>query len=499
MWAELKKISSIPPEIYYFCGEIELVMATLIGREKETALLREYIGSNHAEFIGLYGRRRVGKTFLINQVMKDELTFSVSGLLYGKKSEQVSAFQIALREYGYEKPLSSNWLELFHALQELMTQKAKNGQPCVIFIDELPCFDRKGGAFVRALGQFWNTWASLRDEVKLIVCGSATSWMVRNIINNRGGLHNRLTHSIHLAPFTLKETENYLNANGFHWTRQMTAQAYMMLGGVPYYLSLLKNNESLAQNIDRLCFSKGGELASEYESLYKSLFDNEKPYLKIIAQLAANKKGLTRVELTKKLKTADNGHISNQLEDLENCDLIRRYHTREKKIKATGGIFQLTDFFTLFHLTFASKQFEDQQYWLHHLGTPTVNTWYGHAFERLCMAHIPQIKKALRIDGIGTEYYAWRSKAKNDKTQIDLIIERADKMINLCEIKYSEGAYLLDKEEAAKIRKRRAAFVEQTGTRCGILPTLITANGASQNSYVSEMAFQLTLDDLFED
>ena len=328
MWAELKKISLIPPEIYYFCGEIELVMATLIGREKETALLREYIGSNHAEFIGLYGRRRVGKTFLINQVMKDELTFSVSGLLYGKKSEQVSAFQIALREYGYEKPLSSNWLELFHALQELMTQKTKKGQPCVIFIDELPCFDRKGGAFVRALGQFWNTWASLRDEVKLIVCGSATSWMVRNIINNRGGLHNRLTHSIHLAPFTLKETENYLNANGFHWTRQMTAQAYMMLGGVPYYLSLLKNNESLAQNIDRLCFSKGGELASEYESLYKSLFDNEKPYLKIIAQLAANKKGLTRVELTKKLKTADNGHISNQLEDLENCDLIRRYHTR---------------------------------------------------------------------------------------------------------------------------------------------------------------------------
>ena len=317
-------------------------MATLIGREKESALLREYMASNHAEFIGLYGRRRVGKTFLINQVLKEELTFSVSGLLYGKKSEQVSAFQIALREYGYEKPLSSNWLELFHALQELMTQKTKKGQPCVIFIDELPCFDRKGGAFVRALGQFWNTWASLHDEVKLIVCGSATSWMVRNIINNRGGLHNRLTHTMHLAPFTLKETETYLNANGFHWTRQMTAQAYMTFGGVPYYLSLLRNNESLAQNIDRLCFSKGGELASEYESLYKSLFDNEKPYLKIVAQLAANKKGLTRVELTQKLKIADNGHISNQLEDLENCDLIRRYHTREKKIKATGGIFQLT-------------------------------------------------------------------------------------------------------------------------------------------------------------
>ena len=473
-------------------------MATLIGREKEIALLKEYIGSNQAEFIGLYGRRRVGKTFLINQVLKSELTFSVSGLLYGKKSEQVSAFQIALREYGYEKPLSSNWLELFYALQELLSQKLKKNIPCIIFIDELPCFDRKGGSFVRALGQFWNTWASLHDEVKLIVCGSATSWMVCNLINNRGGLHNRLTHTMHLAPFTLKETEDYLTTNGFHWTRQMAAQAYMMLGGVPYYLSLLRNDESLTQNIDRLYFSKDGELTSEYEALYKSLFDNEKPYLQIVTQLAANKKGLTRVELAKKLKVADNGHLSNQLDDLENCDLIRRYHTREKKIKATGCIFQLTDFFTLFHLTFASKRFEDEQYWLHHLSTPTINTWYGHAFERLCMAHIPQIKKALRIDGIGTEYYSWRSKAKNDKTQIDLIIERADRMINLCEIKYSEGDYILDKEEAEKIRKRRTTFVEQTGTRCGILPTLITANGASQNSYVADMAFQLTLNDLFE-
>ena len=473
-------------------------MATLIGREKETALLKEYIRSDQAEFIGLYGRRRVGKTFLVNQVLRDELTFSVSGLLYGKKSEQVAAFQIALREHGYEKPLTKNWLELFYALQDLLKSKLQKGKPCIVFIDELPCFDRKDGTFVRALGQFWNTWASLHDEVKLIVCGSATSWMVRNIINNRGGLHNRLTHTMHLAPFTLKETENYLIANGFHWTRLMTAQAYMTFGGVPFYLSLLKKEESLAQNIDRLCFSKDGELASEYESLYKSLFDNEKPYLQIVTHLGANKQGLTRLELTQKLKTADNGHLSSQLEDLENCDLIRCYHIRDKKVKATGGIFQLTDFFTLFHLTFANKQFEDGQYWQHHLGTPTVNTWYGHAFERLCMAHIPQIKKALKIDGIGTEYYSWRSKQKEDKAQIDLIIERADKMINLCEIKYSEGAYLLDKEEAEKITRRRACFVEQTGTRSGILPTLITANGTSQNSYVGDMAFRLTLDDLFE-
>ena len=186
-------------------------MATLIGRKEESALLRKYIQSDRAEFIGIYGRRRIGKTFLVNQLLHDELTFSVSGLLYGKKSEQVAAFQIALREHGYEKPLTKNWLELFYALQDLLKGKLQKGKPCIIFIDELPCFDRKGGAFVRALGQFWNSWAAWQDEVKLIVCGSATSWMVRNIINNRGGLYNRLTHTMHLAPFTLKETEEYLN------------------------------------------------------------------------------------------------------------------------------------------------------------------------------------------------------------------------------------------------------------------------------------------------
>ena len=470
----------------------------IIGRKYEQQLLESVCEQREARMVAVYGRRRVGKTFLVREFFHNEFDFMFTGSYETPMAVQLSLFQRELQKRsGQDLRRPANWFEAFEQLQAYLGSLRK--ERIVVFFDELPWMDTPKSKFLTAFSYFWNTWASTRDGLKLFICGSSTSWMMNKVIGDKGGLYNRCSRTIYLAPFTLGEMEAQLEQKGIVWTRYQITEAYMIFGGIPYYIDMLDKNLTFAQNIDRLCFSKGGELASEYESLYKSLFDNEKPYLKIIAQLAANKKGLTRVELTKKLKTADNGHISNQLEDLENCDLIRRYHTREKKIKATGGIFQLTDFFTLFHLTFASKQFEDQQYWLHHLGTPTVNTWYGHAFERLCMAHIPQIKKALRIDGIGTEYYAWRSKAKNDKTQIDLIIERADKMINLCEIKYSEGAYLLDKEEAAKIRKRRSAFVEQTGTRCGILPTLITANGASQNSYVSEMAFQLTLDDLFED
>ena len=473
-------------------------MATLTGRKSETGILRGYINSSRSEFIGVYGRRRIGKTFLINQLFDSEMAFSVSGLLYGKKAEQISAFKIALQHYGYTEAVGDNWLELFYALQKLLETKVGNGTPCIIFIDEVPCFDRKGGSFVRALGQFWNTWAVNHDEVKLIVCGSATSWMVRNIINNRGGLHNRLTHSLHLAPFTLQETEEYLKANGFKWTRLMIAQTYMALGGVPFYLSLLRNTESLAQNIDRLYFSKDGELAAEFDHLYKSLFDNAQPYLQIISQLATNKTGLTRLELAERLATPDNGHLSDQLDDLVSCDIIRKYYVREKKIKETGGIYQLTDFFTLFHISFAAKRHEDAMYWQHHIGTPTINTWFGNTFEKLCMAHIPQVKKALKIDGIGTEFYSWRSKTAVPKAQIDLIIERADRMINLCEIKYSEGKYLLDNDEADRIRLRQASFVQETGTRCGILPTLITVCGTTSNSYAAEMACQVNLDNLFE-
>lgn len=473
-------------------------MNGLIGRKKESKELREYLKSGRAEFIGIYGRRRVGKTFLVNTLFKDEIIFYVSGLLYGKKSEQVSAFQIALRNYGYEKPLNDNWLELFNALQTLLSEKMRgNNSPCVVFIDELPCFDRKGGTFVRALGQFWNTWATWQANLKLIVCGSATSWMVRNIINNRGGLYNRLTHTMHLSSFSLCETAEYLSSNGFRWTRQMIAQAYMVFGGVPYYLSKLKNTESLAQNIDRLCFSPDGELKSEYNQLYRSLFDNTAPYLKIIQALAANKSGLTRLETAEKTGMKDNGHLSDFLRELVDCDVLRYTNIRQKKVNATGGIYQLCDFFTLFWLSFESRHGNDPQYWQHHLATPTLNTWYGFAFERLCMAHVAQIRKALKIDGIATMSYSWRGEVSGKKTQIDLIIERADSMINVCEIKYSDGLFCLKKNEAEKIRLRCDSFAQQTNTRCGILPVLITTNGSTSNSYDAEISAHIVLNDLF--
>ncbi len=320
--------------------------------------------------------------------------------------------------------------------------------------------------------------------------------MVDNLIDNHGGLHNRITHEIHLEPFCLKDTEEFLRTNSFRWNRLQIAQIYMMMGGVPYYLSLLDNKESVAQNIDRLYFNHNGELRNEYNRLYKSLFKNPELYIRIVELLAKNKKGLTRNEIKDKLNLATGGSLTTTLENLVNCDFVRKYFVKERKVKSTDGIFQLTDLFSLFHLSFNNKNKNDEQYWSHTINTPTQNTWYGLAFERLAMAHIPQIKRALRIDGILTEYYSWRSKTNN--SQIDLIIERADQMTNLCEIKYSTGLYSISKQEDEKLRNRINDFATETGSKSGIFLTLITPFGIKDNSYSSEVTAQVSLDSLFE-
>ena len=473
-------------------------MNKLIGRVAEQQQLRKYIESEHAEFIAVYGRRRVGKTYLIREMFGKEFSFEVSGTIGGKRSEQIFNFAQALRTYGNEGcEQPTTWNEAFDMLQRLLQPKVEN-ERCLLFFDELPCFDTPKAGFVKAFDHFWNGWASRYPNVKLIVCGSATSWMVDNIIDNHGGLHNRITHELHLSPFTLAETERYCTAYGFSWSRLAILQTYMVLGGVPYYLSLLDNTQSPAQNIDRLLFGEHGELRREYDRLFYSLFSFPDAYMAIIAALAENKQGMSREEIANKVKLANNGHLTKLLTNLVNCDFIRRFNTKEKKIKANAHLYQLTDMFVLFHHTFAKRATTNPNYWSNMLGTPTMNAWLGLAFERVCMLHIPQIKQALGISGIHSEYYSWRSKQSVPAAQIDLIIERADQMINLCEVKYSEYPYTIDKNEEARMRSRIGAFSYETACRKGIQPTFITTFGLNRNMHSGLATGEVTMDNLFE-
>lgn len=277
------------------------------------------------------------------------------------------------------------------------------------------------------------------------------SWIVRNIIDNHGGLHNRLTHEIYLKPFTLKETESYLKSRGAKWSKLNVLNTYMVLGGVPYYLSLLDTRQSPAENIDRMFFAEKAVLGAEYSRLYASLFRNPERYMETIEVLAKCKKGLTRKEITKQLKITDNGHFGRVLTDLENCGFIRQYNTFSKAIKENSGIYQLVDFFTLFYHTFGKNKTTNEHFWSSILRTAKLNTWYGLAFEKVCLTHIPQIKKAIGIDKIHAEYYSWQSKNQDPNAQIDLVLDRADDICSVCEIKYSQGEIRLPKANILKL------------------------------------------------
>jgi AAA+ ATPase superfamily predicted ATPase len=449
----------------------------IIGRKEEIRQLQAYCESGRPEFIAVYGRRRIGKTFLIDEFFHYQYSFSVSGVLDGSPTEQITAFTQALRKIGYQGDMPQSWMNAFFILSELLETRLSENQRCTIFIDELPCFDTPRSGFIQAFSHFWNTWGQKHPQVLLIVCGSATTWMIKNIIDSHGGLHNRITHEIHLRPFTLNETESMLQSMQIHWDRLSILQIYMIMGGIPYYLSLLQKGESIVQAIDRLYFSTHATLQSEYKRLFASLFREPEPYLEIMRILSASRKGITREEMIKALGKKDNGHLSEYLQNLIKCDFIRYYFVKTKKVRKTNGLYQLTDFFTIFHNTFLTRPINDEHYWSHNLQTPLMNTWLGLAFERVCMAHIPQIKRCLGIDRIGTEYYSWRSKTSENGSQIDLLIERADRIINLCEIKYSTTPYSIDKSEEMKLRIRQSDFAEETGTKYAIFPTMITTYG----------------------
>ena len=473
-------------------------MEKIIGRTAEIKRLTTAINSKRPEFVALYGRRRVGKTFLVNKFFKDQYAFKMTGVIEGTLQDQFTAFADAMNDYGYDMPVQpKDWMSAFIMLKNALKRRVSNGQQCVIFIDELPAMDAETSNVASAVGYFWNSWASMYDNIVLIICGSATSWMISNVIDSRGGLHDRITVEMPIHPFTLKETENYLNDRRFVWNRQLVLQAYMVFGGIPYYLSLLDCDESLAQNVDRLFFSQDTQMRREFRRLFNTLYKKPEKYIDIIRALAGNRKGMTREEIAEKLKCANNGHLGKQLEDLVYCDLVRRNIVREKAIKRKDAIYQLCDFFCLFYLTFIGKAEVEPQYWLHHINTPEVNSWMGLAYERICMAHIQQIKQALRIDAISTKAYSWRSKNSSPAAQIDIVIERADRIVNICEVKYCQGEYQLDKEEYEKICKRKNTFVQETGLRHTPWLTMVTTDGLARGRYEEMIQSQVMLNDLF--
>lgn len=475
-----------------------------IGREKEQLLLKEYINSDQSEFVAVYGRRRVGKTYLIQQVIGNDYAFYVAGMNNVTMRIQLKNFMQGIRRKQPEVPLAKTWLDAFIALENYL-ESLPSGKK-IVFIDEMPWMDTPRSNFISGLEHFWNSWASWRDNIKLIVCGSATSWIINNLIKNRGGLHNRVTHKIPLKPFTLKECQAYFTASGFRLSTKQIAECYMVLGGVPYYLSKMNKGEGVAQNIDRLVFAEDGELHDEFQSLYSSLYKNAGNHIKIVTALATKGKGLTRQEIIEKTKLPDNGKFSLMLEELESCGFIRSYEPfmmangnrgRDER-KSPDTLYQLVDPFTLFHFQVAKKaDAHDANYWSNSQNSHLYSTWSGLSFEMLCLNHIEQIKTALGISGISANVFTWLGKDKLRSAQIDMLIDRADRTINICEMKFYGKPYTMTAKDEEDIERKVSTFVEATGTDKNVIVTMITTKGIERNEYSECIQRELVLDELF--
>ena len=468
----------------------------LIGHEREQQLLREYIATERSEFIAVYGRRRVGKTFLVRQTIGDELCFSIAGLENATKQQQLANFNMTLQQYYPQAKFCDNWLEAFYELRHYLD--SLNIPRKVIFLDELPWFEAQKSGFVSALENFWNAWASARTDIKLIVCGSAASWMLDNIINNHGGLYNRVTHQMMIEPFNLHDCKEYFTAYGFGYSEREIAECYMVFGGIPYHFSLMRTDESVTQNIDRLIFSPTGELRNEKINLFRSLFRHSEDYIAIIDALSEKNKGLNRNELIEATGLNNNARLTKKLDELEQCRFIRKYDSYDKHRRQT--LYQLIDPFVHFINKIATKnQHQDSEFWSHSQNTPLFNTWSGLAFEMLCLNHVPQIKQALGISGIQSSVYSWRSpKDASDKVQIDLLIDRADRCVNLCEMKYCYKEYEMSKQERERIEDRLHSFMQHAEPRKSIRMTMITSFGVMRNSNSYIVQNEVTLADLFK-
>jgi len=464
----------------------------IIGREKEQERLQSLYHSGKAEFVAIYGRRRVGKTFLIRQLFENEFIFDLAGLANAKTKEQLVNFTLSLnRVTKTPNATAKNWLLAFEQLISLVENSGKKRK--VIFIDEISWLDTPRSDFLTALEHFWNGWACAHNEVMLIVCGSATSWIINKLINNHGGLHNRLTANMYLQPFTLHETELYLQSLNCNYSRYDIAECNMTMGGIPYYLSKINRSLSIAQNIDNLFFADNAELKNEFQNLYASLFKNYADYIKIVEALSNKAKGLSRQEIEKTTGLSSGGGLTTTLKNLEYCGFIRSYNTFGRK--KYEQLYQLLDAYTLFYFKYLEKnEYNDAAFWTNSLHSPQHNAWAGYAFEILVLQHIPEIKQALGISGVQSAVSAW----KGETAQIDMIINRKDGIIDLCEIKFSGKEFAIDKDYEANLRNKLFSFKEETKTRKAVHLLMLTTYGLVKNKYSGIVQKEVVLDDLFK-
>ena len=470
----------------------------IIGREREKDIIAKCLESKKPEFLVVYGRRRVGKTYLIREYFNEKFSFYTTGIPDQKTRSQLKAFNESLSNYGDDTGMvPKDWFEAFRRLRKILESKevyrdAISGKR-VVFIDEVPWMDTARSDFKSAFDFFWNSWGSAQEDLLLIVCGSATSWIILNILNDKGGFHNRVTKQMRINPFNLNECKQFYIDNGINFSRDQIIESYMIFGGIPYYLNLLDSRLSLTQNVDNLIFDERGDLHYEYDHLFGSLFKRPDNHIKIIETIASQKRGLQRTDLVSQSGVPDGDGLTKAIRELEQCGFIRQYKNIANA--QNGCFYQLIDPFVLFCLYFRNGKIKS---WQSFIKSPDYYAWRGNAFETVCLEHIPQIKLALGISGIESSEYSWKSKKKKGGAQIDLLIDRRDDVINLCEMKCTDKPYEVKAEYRENLINKITVFTEEVNPKKSVHVTLVTSNGYKRNEYSDVIQNVVEPDDLFK-
>lgn len=480
-----------------------MAQCKIVGRQAECRRLSQCLEADTAQLVVVYGRRRVGKTFIINEFFNGRFDFKLTGAYNEPKETQLRYFAMELsRQAGREIVPPKDWIDAFDLLRRHLSSLPQD-EKHIVFLDEMPWMDTQRSGFMSAFEWFWNDWGCTQHNLVLIVCGSATSWMVKNIDENKGGLFNRQTCKLNLIPFSLHEVELYLKSRQIDWSRRDIAECYMIMGGFPYYYSLLDPELSYSANIDNLFFRKRAELWDEFDHLYKTLFANSEHHIRMVEALSRKNIGLSRAELANQLDLPQNGAFSRLLSDLVDSGFVRKNSFYGKKSKDV--LYQLADYYTLFYFRFLqNREGNDEHFWSNSIDNPGRRVWAGLTFEQLCKDHVPQIKRKLGIAGVLSTESSWQGAVIVDDdeqkrgAQIDLIIDRRDQVVNLCEIKFSLGEYLIDKDYDQKLRNKIAVFRDATHCKKTLQLTMMTTYGVKRNKYSGVMTNQVILDDLFE-
>lgn len=491
-------------------------ISSIIGRSEELESLEDTYQSTRSEFIAVYGRRRVGKTFLIREFYsqkEDCYFFQVSGIKKATAQEQFKEFTKEIIRVFYpdfkniqlESPKS--WLHAFEILNDAIKfnlNKENKKNKTVLFLDEIPWLAQRKGKLLSALDYYWNRYWSSEKNIKLVICGSAASWIIKNILNSKGGLHNRVTCRLPIEPFTLKETKEYLKAKGLLYDSAQVLELYMCIGGIPYYLDMLKKGRSAPQNINQLCFQTKGALVDEFNNLFQALFDHASAHENIIKIIANKREGVSRDEIVKTLDMKG-GTLSLWLQELEQTGFIQSFLPLGKKY---GTYYKIIDEYVLFYLTWMAplsesglKTEKNSHYWEEVSQSPRFNAWSGLAFEAVCHKHISNIKRALHIPDSarsGTWRYTPGKKDSIPDAQIDLLFDRPDGLISICEIKYASESFKIDKDCAKDLENKKMVYQLVTGTSKQMTLSMITTFGLKKSDYAEDLIFSdCTLKDLF--